>query len=84
MTHVHALVGSEAASPPVVRKIRITDLKDALARGFADAKPNEAAAALRGPVSGGAFRRREPAVSATPEALLSVVIVRACGRSSRH
>ena len=45
MTHVHALVGSEAASAPVVRKIRITDLKDALARGFADfsAMPTHAA-----------------------------------------
>ena len=45
MTHVHALVGSEAASPPVVRKIRIADLKDALARGFADfsAMPTHAA-----------------------------------------
>lgn len=36
MTHMHALVGAESTSPPVIRKIRIADLKDALARGFAD------------------------------------------------
>jgi uncharacterized membrane protein len=45
MTHVHALVGAESASPPVIRKIRIADLKDALARGLADfsAMPTHAA-----------------------------------------
>src|SRR5258708_17293266 len=45
MAHVHALVGAEAASRPVVRKIRITDLKDALARGMSDfsAMPTHAA-----------------------------------------
>jgi len=45
MTHVHTLVGSEAAGPPVARKIRIRDLKDALASGLADfsAMPTHAA-----------------------------------------
>jgi uncharacterized membrane protein len=35
MTQVHALVGAEP-NPPVVRKIRVMDLKDVLARGMAD------------------------------------------------
>ncbi|HEY2227585.1 MAG TPA: DUF2189 domain-containing protein [Xanthobacteraceae bacterium] len=37
MTHLHAIVGSQARPAlPVVRKIRLTDLKDALAKGLDD------------------------------------------------
>jgi uncharacterized membrane protein len=46
MTHAHALVGTEAgASRPVVRTIRVRDLKDVLAKGISDfsAMPTHAA-----------------------------------------
>jgi uncharacterized membrane protein len=37
MTHVHALTGAESTpGPPVIRTIRVMDLKDALARGISD------------------------------------------------
>jgi uncharacterized membrane protein len=39
MAHFHVLTGSEAVNaPPVVRRIRFTDLKDALAKGIDDFK----------------------------------------------
>src|SRR5271157_505550 len=37
MTHVHALMGAESTpGPPVIRTVRVMDLKDALARGISD------------------------------------------------
>ncbi|HYV69455.1 MAG TPA: hypothetical protein VE970_05035, partial [Pseudolabrys sp.] len=37
MTHVHALTGAKSTpGRPVIRTIRVMDLKDALARGMSD------------------------------------------------
>ena len=39
MAHFHVLTGTEALNaPPVVRRIRFTDLRDALAKGIDDFK----------------------------------------------
>ncbi len=36
MAQVHALTGAQVRTAPVIRKMRVSDLKDALARGLAD------------------------------------------------
>src|SRR5437868_7795382 len=36
MAQVHALTGAQIRTEPVIRKIRVSDLKDALARGLSD------------------------------------------------